>query len=242
MNDHHVTPGAVLGLDEEQVHGLLEAAVRAPSLHNTQPWRFRLHPDVIELHADPARRLPVADPDGREVRIACGAALYTMRLALLGLGIRPLVSVLPDRDRPDLVATVRHGGNKTLTPELRRLRDAIPLRHTNRRPFTDVTVSTPARYAMRRAAIEEGAWLHLVTDLVQRAELGRMARSAHTAQVSDPAFRDEIAAWTGHDGDRPDGVPAGAGGPLPAPNQRGSPGTSPAAGPAATARCSRPTR
>ena len=212
-------PARVLGLDDDQVRAVLALAGRAPSLHNTQPWRFRLYPDAIELHGDPTRQLPVADPTGRELRIACGAALFTLRLALLGLGIRPLVSVQPDRARPDLLATVRHGGTKPLTPELRLLRDAVPRRQTNRRPFTDVTVPTPVRHALRRAAMEEGAWLHLVTDPAQRLTLGRLARDAHTRQVHDPAFSAELAAWTGHDGDRDDGVPASAGGPLPSPNQ-----------------------
>ncbi|MDN5917448.1 MAG: nitroreductase [Pseudonocardia sp.] len=211
--------GSALGLDHEQVLAVLTMAGRAPSLHNTQPWRFGLRPDAIEVVGDRDRQLSVADPAGRELRIACGAALFTLRLALIGLGIRPLVSVLPEADRPDLIATVRHGGRKSLTPELSRLRDAIPHRRTNRRPFTDVAVSSSARHAMCRAAVEEGAWLHLVTDPAQRHELGTMAREAHTRQIQDPAFSAEIATWTGHDGSRDDGVPASAGGPLPAPNQ-----------------------
>ena len=67
---------AALGLPPEAVTAVLEAAGRAPSVHNTQPWAFRVAPDVIELHSDPARRLPVADPDDRELRLACGAALF----------------------------------------------------------------------------------------------------------------------------------------------------------------------
>lgn len=207
-----------LGLDAEQVETLLAAATRAPSLHNSQPWRFGLRADAIELYADPERRLQVADPSGRELRISCGAALYNLRLGLLGLGIRPLVSVLPTDD-DDLIAVVRHGGIKALTPEMRSLREAIFRRRTNRRPFTDAAVPAPARHAMSRAAVDEGAWLHLVTDPEQLHALGVMAREAHTRQVTDPAFRAELEAWTGHTDGRLDGVPARAGGPLPAPNQ-----------------------
>jgi len=82
---------AVLGLSQEQLQEVLVAATRAPSLHNTQPWSFRLAGEAIELYADRSRQLPVADPSGRELRIACGAALFNLRLALLGLGIKPLV-------------------------------------------------------------------------------------------------------------------------------------------------------
>ena len=127
---------AASALPPEQVEELLATAGRAPSLHNSQPWRFRVTPNLIELHADPARRLPVADPDGCELRIACGAALFNLRLALHGLGIRPIVTVLPDPEQPELLAAVRHGGTKPPTPEQLRLLRAVPNRRTNRHPFT----------------------------------------------------------------------------------------------------------
>lgn len=214
----HSFSGA-LGLSAAQVEGVVATATAAPSLHNSQPWRFRIRPDVIELLVDPERQVPIADPDGREMRIACGAALFNLRLALIGLGIRPLVSILTDRDDPQVVAAVRHGGRRAISPELRRLLDAVPRRRTNRRPFTDAVVRTPEQLALRRAATEEGAWLHLVTDPAQRAELGRLARSAHLRQTGDPAFATELATWTGNSVGRYDGVPAHVGGPYPAPNQ-----------------------
>ncbi|MCE0764452.1 nitroreductase [Pseudonocardia kujensis] len=207
-----------LGLTEEELQDVLGAAARAPSLHNTQPWLFRLVPDGIELHADLGRRLPVADPSGRELRLACGAALFNLRLALIGHGVRPLVTLLPDPARPDLVAVVRRGGSRPPTPEQRRLLEAVPRRRTNRRPFTDALVPTPARHALRRAALDEGAWLDLVTDPVQRVELGALARRAHERQMADPEFVAELERWTGYGEERTDGVPAAAGGPLPGPN------------------------
>lgn len=208
-----------LGLATSQVEGVVATAARAPSLHNSQPWRFRVRPDVIELRADPERTLPVADPDGVQTRVACGAALFTLRLALIDHGVRPLVSVLPDRDDPSVVAAVRHGGRQVLTPEMRRLLEAVGHRRTNRRPFTGAEVGRPEQLALRRAAVEEGAWLHVVSAPDTRAELGRLARTAHRRQIADPAFAAELAAWTGHHGGRDDGVPARAGGPGPAPNQ-----------------------
>ena len=80
---------AALGLSPRDAAAVLETAGLAPSVHNTQPWAFCLRPEVIELHADPARRLPVADGQDRELRIACGAALFNLRLALRGRGVRP---------------------------------------------------------------------------------------------------------------------------------------------------------
>ena len=203
-----------LGLTPEKVEALLVTVGRAPSLHNAQPWRLRLDRDVIELHVDPDRRLPAADPDDRELRIGCGAALFNLRLALHGNGIRPLVTIFPDRDRPQLLATVRHGGGKPATPQQRRLLRAVPLRRTNRNPFVDEPVSRPEQAALRRAALDESGWLHIIDDPRRRPALREIAARAHRAQMNDPAFRAEFARWTGRTDDQDDGVPAAAGSPA----------------------------
>jgi hypothetical protein len=211
--------GPALGLSASDTVAVLETAALAPSVHNTQPWAFRATPDVVELYADPARRLPVADPDDQELRLGCGAALFNLRLALTAHGVRPGVRLFPDPSRRDLVAQVRRAGTAHPTPELRRLLEAVPRRHTNRRPFTDAAVTPAERYALRRAAAEEGALLHVVPP-AQRAEVGRLSVAAHRRQLADPAFRDELLRWTGAAADRPDGVPARAAGPAPAPHDR----------------------
>jgi nitroreductase len=207
-----------LRLTEPELQDVLQAAGLAPSLHNSQPWRFRVTAAGIELHADPERRLRVADPSGRELRLACGAALFNLRLALAGHGIRPLVTLLPEPSVPELVAVVRRGGSRPPTPAERRLLAAVPQRHTNRRPFTAAPVANPARHALRRAALDEGAWLDLVTDPAQRAALSRLARRAHERQIADPGFVDELRSWTARDFEDRDGIPLTAAGPVPWPN------------------------
>ncbi len=211
---------AALGLTPGQVEDLLTTAGLAPSLHNAQPWRFRIGPDLIELHTDPDRALPVIDPSGREMRIACGAALFNLRLALHGHDIRPTVTLLPDPARPGLIATVRNGGRKPATPEQREQLRAVPRRHTNRHPFTDSPLVPADLHALRRAALDEGAWLHVVRQLDQRDQLQSLVSLAHRQQMDDPAFRTELERWTGSDPGRRDGVPATAGGPLPEPQRR----------------------
>jgi nitroreductase len=208
------------GLSTEQVETLLTTAGRAPSLHNTQPWRFAVMPRLIELHADPERALPVIDPDSRELRIACGAALYNLRLALHGVGVRPTVTILPDPRRPDLMATIRDGGRKLATPEQQALLAAVPRRRTNRHPFSEVALTAAELDPLRRAAVEEGAWLHVVAEREERDALQDLAAEAHSLQMDDPAFRAELERWTAHGPGRDDGVPATAGGPLPAPRRR----------------------
>ena len=100
------------------VQDLVAAAVLAPSMHNTQPWRFRFEPgrQTIELHADPARMLRFGDPDGRAVHIACGAALLNLRLAAVVAGREPLVQLIPAVTQRLLLATVRLAGRPSRSP------------------------------------------------------------------------------------------------------------------------------
>jgi hypothetical protein len=87
---------------------VLTAAGMAPSLFNTQPWKFRLRPDRIEIHADLGRQLIATDPEDRELRIACGAALFNLRLAVHAHGVTPVVCLTPG-DVPAALAVIRRG-------------------------------------------------------------------------------------------------------------------------------------
>src|SRR4051812_39719736 len=124
---------ASLGLSPDEVAAVLGAAAMAPSVHNSQPWRFQGLADRVQLHAQLARRLPATDPDDKELRLACGAALANLRIALEALGIRPLVTLLPHGTKA--LAVVRRGGHVTPSDHILDLRRAIPVRHTNRKPF-----------------------------------------------------------------------------------------------------------
>jgi nitroreductase len=207
-----------LGLTDGQVETLLVTAGRAPSLHNSQPWCFAVTAAAIELYAERSRALPVIDPTGREMRIACGAALFNLRLALHGNGIRPLVTILPDAHRPDLLAAIRHGGRKAATPELLGLLAAVPRRRTDRCSTADSPPSPAEVNALRRAAVAEGAWIHVIDDEAERAALLESARRVHDQRLAEAAFRAELDRWTTTGPGRDDGVPAAVGGPLPIPS------------------------
>lgn len=193
----------------------LRSAVRAPSPHNTQPWRFEVDGRQVDVWLDRDRVLAVADPDAREARMACGAAVLNLRLALHAAGRATRLDVLPDRGRPDLLATVWLAGPRTPTPEQQRLAAAIPRRATNRRPFVERAVPAPARQALRRAADAEGARLVLLERPTELGAFADVLRRADHVQGEDPAFQVELRDWVAEHADRDDGVPRAAGGPRP---------------------------
>src|SRR5690348_9036607 len=115
----------------------VEQACLAPSVHNTQPWRFGWNGDVFELRADTTRGLTAGDPDGRELVISCGAALLNLRLALRKLGYEARVDPLPDVDDPGVLARVAPQESAPADPVERRAYAAMLRRHTHRGAFED---------------------------------------------------------------------------------------------------------
>jgi nitroreductase len=190
----------------------LEAAVLAPSVHNSQPWRFRLHGRGIEVLADRSRRLEVIDPQGRELLISVGAAILNLRVAVLDHGRLPILHVFPDRHQPDLVARVTPGPVTVPDPTVRALAAAIPRRHTNRRPFSGLAVPDSVIDELAGAAAAEGATL-AVADAVGRDAILALVATADEWQRAEAGYRAELTAWTLPSPDRRDGVPAPAFGP-----------------------------
>ena len=210
-----ITP---FGLSDEQTNQVLSAACRAPSLLNSQPWAFRMKSDRIELHIDTRRTLPVSDPDGRATRLACGAALFNLRLALARRGVL-VTATICSPPGPGPLAVIRAGGNWALTPLRAELEKAIEHRRTNRRPFYDTPVPSGDRLTLGWAAEAEDATLQMITDPAKLGYLQSWALAAHRTQWANPAW---VAEWTNRTGQEntADGVPMSAAGPAPAPQDR----------------------
>lgn len=201
----------------EIVRIALEAAIRAPSLYNTQPWRFEVRGDEIDVLLDEDRVLNVVDSSGREARLSCGAAIFNMRIALLAAGSTPVVHLMPDRNRDEHLATVLIRGTRRVAPADTALARAIMLRRSNRRPFTDRPLPTRVRRALVEAAIAEGAELVLLEHPGDLDAVAALLRHAEHLQSEDPEYQAELMRWTPADSSRDDGVPLTAGGPRPAP-------------------------
>ncbi len=189
-------------------------AVLAPSVHNTQPWRFHLTPDSLEVHADWSRRLPVLDGRGRQVLMSCGCALLNARVALAAAGRACRVERVPDPARPDLLARLVLTGEPVpdVVPGsggLVALEDAVGTRRATRTSFSGEPPTAAVLAGLVAAAASEGAEL-LVLDQAQSRAAARLGRRADEEADSRPGYRQELAAWTGDDVGRTDGVPASA--------------------------------
>ena len=198
-------------LSPGDVAAVIAAAARAPSLHNTQPWQFCVNGDVIELLADSSRQLPRLDPEGRELTISCGAALFGLRLGLRRLGYVPAVELLPELTRPELLARVRPEGRAALTAEEAELIAALPHRHTHRGPFAPGEVPARLLSALQLDAAAEKSELVTVDDPAQAAALAKLVTVAAAEQRASAEIAAELSRWVRPAGSvARDGVPAAA--------------------------------
>ena len=198
---------------DTDVRAVVEAATRAPSVLNTQPWRWRVRTSddegtVFDLSADSARVLRVTDPLGRFLVISCGAGLYNARLAVRSISLEPLVRLSPDPHDPRLLARLTASPGKPPSEEERWLFDAVPERHTNRGPFHERAISSGLIARVVDAATAEGAVL-TVLDPSAATRVLQIADEAATEITRDGRRHDELSSWV-HSRPEPDGIPAQA--------------------------------
>lgn len=202
----------------ETVRIALQLATRAPSVHNSQPWRWKVQLATpqprLELFANPDLHLRSVDPDGRGLTLSCGAALHHCVVALAALGWRCKVHRLPDPAEPDHLASVElFGPEPGGLPEQVNvaLAAAIPRRRTDRRVFSGWPVAAADIALMGARAARAGVMLRQI-DALDR--LNTVVQRAVTAHRTDYDYLAELATWSGRYGSVA-GVPARS---VPAPN------------------------
>ena len=192
---------------------IIESATAAPSIHNTQPWRFTVvADDLLHVEADQDRALWVSDPRARALYLSCGAALFNIKTAIRMTGFNPLVWPLPQPEfAPTVLAAVQAEPGRPPTFAEREMYEAIWQRHTNRNPFTSEQISESMVVALEQAAGFEFAVLRMLTG-GQAAIVLDMAAEASAELAQDVEHQIELARWIGVSGAKSarEGIPAEA--------------------------------
>lgn len=206
-------------MELHDIRMVVELAGLAPSVHNSQPWRFAWDGTALELREDRRRALPVLDPSGRELVLSCGAALFNARLALAELGRAATAELLPDGDDGEVLARLVPGGPVEVAPAEHELAVAAVRRATDRDPYDHRPVPDEVLAAMRAAAAEEGGWVHVVPTGPEKVDLQVLLAHADAAQTADALYLTELKHWRTDVGDV--GIPTAALPTVPT-SQRGS--------------------
>lgn len=183
-----------------------ESALMAPSILNTQPWRWSQTGPTLELYADRRRQLARVDPDGRMLLLSCGAALHHARVSIGAAGWQCAVDRLVSDFGDDGLARISLGQRVVASAQVRELHDAIARRHTDRRPFTDDPLPDEAMVQLRQDAEAEGLRLHRVR-LEQMPALAAAVLAAGDAEMASADYLAELSQWINRPPGSQDGVP-----------------------------------
>jgi nitroreductase len=186
------------GSFEDQCLFLLQYAILAPSTHNTQPWKFAVHENGIEVFADYTRRLPVADPGSRELLMSVGAAIMNLRIAAahFGLASRVDYDYSGVSERPlAMIGLAPAGSDAPVDPAWEGLFASITKRHTNRQPFLLSRIPGFVLDRLRKAAEGSQSSLILSTDGKVIEHVANLVAAADRIQQADPIFRKDVAEW-----------------------------------------------
>lgn len=179
--------------DRATLHAALSLANRAPSVHNVQPWQWRVGAASLDLYADPDRRLVHADPDGRDSMVSCGAVLNHCVVALAALGWQGKVHRFPTPGDPAHVASVELQPGVVGEVDVA-LAAAIPRRRTDRRYFSGWPVAHADVAMMGMRAARLGIVLRRVDP---STELRAAIAQAVWRHATDPEYLSELTVWSG---------------------------------------------
>lgn len=182
--------------DNETIRAAVALAVRAPSIHNSQPWLWRVGDQSVHLYADPTRHLPHTDPARRDLLLSCGIALQHFTVALAALGWQTHVHRLPNPAEPHHLASIEicgHGGSEQEIA----LAAAIPRRRTDRRWYSSWPVPGGDVALMASRAARSGVVLRRVA--FPNRLSGVLADAMHR-HAEDDEYLVELSRWSGRYG------------------------------------------
>jgi hypothetical protein len=175
--------------ERPEMTDLIRFATLAASGHNTQPWRFRLSADRIEILPDFARRTPAVDPDDHHLFVSLGCAAENLTLAAAARGRHGQLSL--DAATPGAVVFAFGDG----PPVGSVLFDAIPRRQSTRIEYDGRSLDPADLQKLASAAVVPGVDLILITDRPQIDRVRDLVIAGNSAQMADAAFLRELKTW-----------------------------------------------
>jgi nitroreductase len=182
-------------LDIELITTAVELACRAPSLHNSQPWRWVASTTSVDLFVDPQRTLTSTDKSGREAIISCGASLDHFRVAMAAVGWDVKVEQFPNPNNLDHLASIDFASVDHVTQARRDRVDAIVRRRTNRLPFRAPKHWSSFEVVLRSSLENELVTLDVLSDNV-RSRLAEASRLTEALRRYDDHYHRELDWWT----------------------------------------------
>jgi hypothetical protein len=182
-------------VDLEVIKRAIRLACRAPSLHNSQPWRWEVEGNRVHLYLDRNRILYATDRAGREAIISCGAVLDHFRVAMAAAGWTADIDRLPTANHPDHLASIAFTPIDFVTAAHRRQAEAILLRRTDRLPFAPPMQWASLEAQLHNAVNTDAVRLDVLPDDA-RADLKEASKLTESLRLYDTSYHTELGWWT----------------------------------------------
>lgn len=186
-------PQAVL--DVEVVKRAVQLACRAPSVHNSQPWRWVAEGARLHLFVDRCRWVHSADRSGREAIISCGAVLDHLRIAMVAAGWQAHIERFPNPNNRDHLASLEFSPLEFVTDTQRERAEAILQRRTDRLPLARPTYWASFEPVLRTCVDDNIALLDVLSDEV-RPQLAEASQLTEALRRDDASYHAELQWWT----------------------------------------------
>lgn len=173
----------------------LELACHAPSLHNTQPWRWVVQGAGVDLFVDRERIVTSTDGSGREAVLSCGAALDHLRVAMAAVGWETHVDAFPNPNNLDHLASADFTPMAYVGRARRDRADAITVRRTDRRPFRAPNDWPSLQPLLRNCVNQDLVGLEVLGDDA-RPRLAEATRLSEALRRYDDSYHHELSWWT----------------------------------------------
>src|ERR1700749_3225760 len=181
--------------DTKVITTAIELACRAPSLHNSQPWRWVASSTGVDVFVDPQRKVTSTDRSGREAIISCGAALDHFRVAMAAVGWDTNVERFPNPNDLDHLASTDFASVEYGTQARRDRADAILRRRTNRLPFRAPKHWASFEPVLRSSFDNDSVILDVLSDNA-RPRLAEASRLNEAIRRYDDRYQHELSWWT----------------------------------------------
>jgi hypothetical protein len=179
----------------EVIADALRLACRAPSLHNSQPWRWVAEGDIVQLFLDPDRAVRETDRSGRETLISCGAVLDHFRVAMAAAAWTANVDRFPNPNNLHHLASIDFSPLEFVTNGHRRRANAILLRRTDRLPFAAPPDWEQLEPELRRVVDADAVRLDVIADEL-RPQLAEASQLTEALRLYDSSYHAELQWWT----------------------------------------------
>lgn len=169
---------------------MIEAAIKAPSGHNSQPWLFQLKDSAINILPNMEEILPVVDKSNRELFISLGAAAENLCIEASALGYNSNVEI--DEINQKIVVHLCRN-SKIIADSLCK---SIVNRQTNRKLYNNKIVSDDIILHLDSLPLSEGISRYIIS---KNDSLFNILKSyiekGNQIQMNDKAFKDELLRY-----------------------------------------------